>query len=56
MNLSAPTTLFFLISLVIAIVGVLAALGVVTFIPLAAAWILTIAYAVLAAGCIFKGV
>ncbi len=56
MNLSAPTNLFYLISLAIAIIGVLAALGVVTFIPLASVWILTIAYAVLAAACVFKGV
>jgi hypothetical protein len=56
MNLSAPTKIVFLISLVIAVIGVIAALGVLAFIPLASVWILTIAYIVLAAGCLLKGV
>ncbi|MEI5679277.1 hypothetical protein G6N74_00115 [Mesorhizobium sp. CGMCC 1.15528] len=56
MNLSAPTQIVFLISLVIAVIGVIAALGVLAFIPLASVWILTIAYIVLAAGCLLKGV
>lgn len=55
MNLSAPTQLVFIISLVIAIIGVLAALGVVAFIPMASVWIVTIAYVVLAVGCLLKG-
>ncbi|MER9798354.1 hypothetical protein NKJ36_14650 [Mesorhizobium sp. M0142] len=55
MNLSAPTQLIFIISLVIAIIGVLAALGVLAFIPLNAAWIVVIAYIVLAAGCLMRG-
>ena len=56
MNLSAPTQIVFLISLVIAVIGVIAALGVLAFIPLAPVWILSIAYIVLAAGCLLKGV
>ncbi|MCA0434658.1 MAG: hypothetical protein LCH46_15545 [Proteobacteria bacterium] len=56
MNLSAPTTVVFIISVIIAIIGVLAALGVVAFIPLASVWIMTIAFVVLAAGCLFKGI
>ena len=57
MNLSAPTNLIFLISLVIAIIGVLMALGVLPFaLPLATEWIMTIAYALLAAGCLLKGI
>jgi hypothetical protein len=56
MKLSAPSVLIFVISLVIAVIGALAALGTVTFIPLASVWIMAIGYAVLAAGCLFKGV
>lgn len=55
MSLNAPTQLTFIISLVIAIVGVLTGLGLLAFIPLSAFWIVTIAYAVLAAACILKG-
>jgi hypothetical protein len=55
MNLSAPTFVFFLISLVVAIVGVLAAVGVLTFIPLQPVWIVTIGYAILAVACMIRG-
>jgi hypothetical protein len=56
MNLSAPTMIVFIISLVIAALGVLAALGIFSVIPLASVWIMTIAYAVLLAGVLLKGV
>jgi hypothetical protein len=56
MKFSAPSVLIFVISLVIAVIGALTALGTVAFIPLASVWIMAIAYAVLAAGCLFKGV
>ena len=55
-RLNAPTKNTFLISLVLA---VLAMLGVFVFIPLVsvyAFWIAIIAYIVLAAGCVLKGV
>ena len=55
MNPSAPTQIVYIISLVIAIIGVLAALGVVSFIPLASVWIVTIAYAILAIACLVRG-
>ncbi len=55
MKLSAPTTVVFVISLVIAVVAVLAALGNIIAIPLASVWIMAIAYAVLAVGCLVKG-
>ena len=55
MNPSAPTQLVFIISLVIALIGVLVALNVVTFIPIAAVWIVTIAFIVLAGGCLIRG-
>ncbi|TIT49359.1 MAG: hypothetical protein E5W75_13745, partial [Mesorhizobium sp.] len=44
MNLNAPTQIVFIISLVIAIIGILAALGVLAFIPLASVWIVLVAY------------
>ena len=56
MKFSAPSVLIFVISLVIAVIGALTALGSIAFIPLASVWIVAIAYAVLAAGCLFKGV
>ncbi len=56
MKFSAPSVLVFVISLVIAVVAALAAMGSVAFIPLESVWIMAVAYVVLAAGCIFKGV
>jgi hypothetical protein len=56
MKFSAPSVLIFIISLVVAVIGALQALGTVAFIPLESVWIMAVAYAVLAAGCIFKGV
>ena len=55
MRLSAPTTQIFVISLIMAILAALAALGTVAFIPIASVWIMAIAYAVLAVGCVIKG-
>ena len=55
MNLSAPTQIVYIIALIIAVIGVLAGLGVISFIPLAAFWIMTIAYVVLAIACLIKG-
>lgn len=56
MNLSAPTMIVFVISLVIAVLGLLAGLGIFSIIPLSSFWIMTIAYVVLLAGTLFKGV
>ncbi len=56
MNLSAPTMIVFLISLVIAILGLLSGLAIFSIIPISAFWLMTIAYGVLAAGCLLKGV
>lgn len=56
MRFSAPTGFIFLISLIGAVAAVLTAMGTITFIPLASVWIMAIAYAVLAAGCIIKGI
>lgn len=54
MNLSAPTQVVFLISLVLAVIGVLAGLAIIPGLPISAFWIVTIAYIVLAAGCLLK--
>lgn len=55
MSLNAPTQIVFIISLVIAVIALLMVFNIVTFIPLAAFWVMTIAYVVLAAACMFKG-
>ncbi|MBX3573088.1 MAG: hypothetical protein KF694_12125 [Mesorhizobium sp.] len=55
MNLSAPTMVVFIIALVIAIIALLMFLNVVAFIPVAAFWVMTLAYVVLAGGCLFRG-
>lgn len=56
MNLSAPTQIVFLLSLIIAIVGILVALAVIPALPIASIWIVTAAYVVLALGCMLKRV
>ena len=56
MRLSAPTQIVFLISVVVAVVGLLMALGVLAMIPIASVWVMTLAYVILAAGCLLKGV
>lgn len=56
MNLSAPTMIVFVISLVIAVLGLLAGLGIFSIIPISSFWLMTIAYAVLLAGNLLKGV
>jgi hypothetical protein len=55
MKFSAPTGLVFLIALVVAVVAALEAMGTISVIPLASVWIMGIAYAVLAVGCLIKG-
>ncbi|MDF1811182.1 MAG: hypothetical protein P1V20_03180 [Verrucomicrobiales bacterium] len=56
MSLSAPTKLFFLISLVFFVLGVLDQFGVFSIHSLISAYDYLIAWVVLAAGCIFKGI
>ncbi|WP_087587128.1 hypothetical protein [Nitratireductor soli] len=55
MALNPPTKLIFLLSLIIALVALIVALNVLSFVPLPAVWIMTIAYVLLAAGVVFKG-
>ncbi|MGE0004455.1 MAG: hypothetical protein AB7S92_02580 [Parvibaculaceae bacterium] len=56
MELSAPKTVTFVIAVIIAVLAVLAALNALTFIPIASVWLMTIAFIVLAVGCLLKGV
>ena len=55
MNLSAPTQIVFIIALIVAIIALLMFFGVITFIPISAFWVMTIAYVVLAGACLIKG-
>lgn len=57
MQLSAPTQIVFIIAVVLAIVALLAAFTtVVSFLPISAFWVMTIAFIVLAAGNLMKGI
>ncbi len=55
MRLNAPTQNVFIISVVIAVIGLLMALGVLAMIPVASFWVMAVAYVVLAAACVLKG-
>ncbi|MDP8997101.1 MAG: hypothetical protein M3O03_08885 [Pseudomonadota bacterium] len=55
MKLSAPKQNTFIISVIVAVVGLLMALGVLAMIPIAAVWVMAVAYVILAAGCLMKG-
>jgi hypothetical protein len=55
MSLSAPTQWLFFLALIIAIIALLMFFSVITFIPVAAFWVMTLAYVVLAVGCLIKG-
>jgi hypothetical protein len=55
-RLNAPTQMIFLISLVLAILAVLALFVTIPFVSVYAFWVAIIAYIVLAAGCVMKNV
>ena len=55
LNLSAPTTVIFIISVVIALLGILVSLAIIPSLPIPSFWLMAIAYAVLAIGCLFRG-
>ena len=55
MRLSPPTKVIFLVSLVFFVIGVLNHFGVYT-VPIVAAWAFLVAWVVLAAGCVLKGI
>ncbi len=54
-RLNAPAQLTFLISLVLAVLGVLAIFVTIPFVSGYAFWFVTVGYIVLALGCIMKG-
>ncbi|MBN7776970.1 hypothetical protein JYP49_06865 [Nitratireductor aquimarinus] len=54
MTLNAPTKVVFLLSLVIAIIGVVAAFNLLTFVPIPAFWIMTLAYLLMVGGSLLK--
>lgn len=55
MHLNRPSQVIFIISLVIAILAALVALGTISFTSLASVWIMAIAYIILAVGCLMRG-
>ena len=56
MKLSAPTQVVFLIAVIVAIIALLMFLGVLAMIPVSSFWVMTIAFVILAGGCLLKGV
>ena len=55
MRLSAPTQIVFIITVIIAIIGLLMAFGVFSLGSLSAFWVMTVAYVVLAIACTIRG-
>lgn len=55
MNLSAPTQIVFIVSVIIAVIGLLMALSVFSLGSISAFWVMTIAYVVLAIACMIRG-
>ncbi|MEO5953211.1 MAG: hypothetical protein ABIQ44_12165 [Chloroflexia bacterium] len=56
MNLSAPKVITFVVSLVLVLVGIVAALVSIPAISPYALWIIVVGYAVLVAGVVAEGV
>ena len=56
MRLTRPTIIVFLISLICAVLALLPALGIVSIgLPISAFWMMTIAWGLLTAGVLFRG-
>jgi len=55
MSLSAPTQIVYIIALIIAIIALLMFFNVIAFIPVAAFWVMTLAYVILAVACLLRG-
>ena len=55
-RLSAPTQIVFLISLALVLLAIVGLFVNIPFISMYAFWVAVIGYAVLAAGCVLKGV
>lgn len=56
MNLNAPTQVVFIISLIIAVLALIGHFVMVPFVTEYKFWFAIVAYVVLAAGCVLKGV
>ncbi|GIK80115.1 MAG: hypothetical protein KJZ73_07195 [Pseudorhodoplanes sp.] len=54
-KLNAPTQIVFLISLILALLALIGVFVFIPFVSVYAFWIAIVAYVVLAAGCILKG-
>ncbi len=55
MNLNAPKQIVFIISLVLAVIGLLGVAGVFSIGNISGGWFLVLGYALLAAGNLLKG-
>jgi hypothetical protein len=55
MTLSRPTTLVFVISLVLAGLGLLSALGIFSIVAVSSFWMVAAGYGLLALGCLVRG-
>jgi hypothetical protein len=56
MQLSAPTQVVFIISLILAVLALIGYFVAIPFVTAYAFWLAIIGYVVLAAGCLMKGV
>jgi hypothetical protein len=56
MNLNAPTQVVFVISLIIAVLALIGHFVQIPFVSEYKFWVAIVAYVVLAAGCLMKGV
>jgi uncharacterized membrane protein len=55
MNLSAPTQIVFIITVIIAVIALLMAISVFSHGSISAFWVMTVAYVVLAVACLIRG-
>jgi len=56
MNLSAPTVPVFWISVALAVIAVIGHFAVIPFVTIYGFWLAIIAFIILVAGCVLKGV
>ena len=56
MELSAPTTVVFIVAVILAVLALIGQFAAVGILTTYAFWIMLAAFVVLAAGCLFKGV
>jgi hypothetical protein len=55
MTLNAPTQILFIISVVIAVIALIGVFVTIPFVSAYAFWLMTAAFVILAAACLFKG-